>query len=190
MEPGKTELARIGLEQGALLLTLAVALVTDLRYRKIPNWLTFGSALAAIACAGISGGLGAAAFSLLASLLGIAVFFPIFVPGWIGAGDVKLLMAIGAWGGSRMVLDVAVLSIFVGAALGLIGLALSGRLLDFLRRFWIFVRAILYRELELVPFRADRSLRLPFAVPMALAVLGRIAGHLPQVVSGGLPWLR
>lgn len=190
MEPGKIELARIGLEQGGLLLTLAVALAIDLKSRRIPNWLTLGSTLAAVATAGLSEGWRAAGASLIAALVGIAIYFPIFIPGWIGAGDVKLLMAIGAWGGSRMVLDVAVLSIFVGAALGLIGLALSGRLLDFLKRFWIFLRSILYRELELVPFRADRSLSLPFAVPMAAAVLGRLVGLLPPVVSGSLTWLR
>jgi len=185
LEPGRTDL----IQWSALLLTLLVAGVTDLKNRKIPNWLTMGSTLAAVTHAGMIAGWSGAGSSLLGALLGLILYFPIFVPGWLGAGDVKLLMAVGAWGGAGFVVDAAVLSIFVGAVLGVFGLVLRGTFFDFCRRFWVFVRAIAYRELEVVAFRADQNFKLPFAIPMALAVAGRILGYLPAVISGGVAWL-
>ena len=74
-----------------------VAVAWDLSTRRIPNVLTFGAALAAlIAHAYIGGwnGLGMAAAGWVA---GVMLFFPVFALGGMGAGDVKLLGAVGAW---------------------------------------------------------------------------------------------
>ena len=77
------------------ILACAAAVVGDLRNRKIPNTLV----VVAIAC-----GLGASAMfgvePLLGALAGGAVGFAVFgVPaafGWVGMGDVKLAIAVGA----------------------------------------------------------------------------------------------
>src|SRR5262249_3993356 len=79
----------------------AIVLVTlaaqaDVRTRKIPNRLTFPAMLLALAVHTASGGVQ----GLIASLLGIAVALAL-IPGWLmrwmGAGDVKLMAAVGAW---------------------------------------------------------------------------------------------
>ena len=75
----------------------AIACVTDIRTRKIPNLLT-------VSAAGIGGlfhfattswvGLG---WSVAGCAVGLAMFLPFFLLRGIGGGDVKLLAALGAW---------------------------------------------------------------------------------------------
>ncbi len=158
----------------AVVLTCSIAAFTDLRSRRIPNWLTLGSlALAMLAMPWST--------SLPGALAGLAVYLPFFVVGWLGGGDAKLLMALGAWGGAGFALDTAINSILIGGALGIVALVLRGTFLDFMRRLWIFVRSIVYRELEIEAFKADPGSRLPFAIPMAIAAIGRIYGKIPGV---------
>ncbi len=106
----------------------AVALVTDLRWRRIPNWLT-GSALlvglvANVLLAGVQGGVTA----LEGAGLGLAILLPFFVFRTMGAGDVKLLAAFGALLGPQAVLGVAVYGSIVGGFQSLVILARLGRL--------------------------------------------------------------
>ena len=55
---------------------------------------------------------------------GLAVFFPFFALGGMGAGDVKLMAAIGAWLGPGMALMTALYGAVAGGILA-IGVALS-----------------------------------------------------------------
>src|SRR4030095_6201378 len=119
-----------------------VACVTDLRSRRIPNVLTFGAALVAFAAhvhtSGVAGGLTSGG----GWLVGVALFFPFFALGGLGAGDVKLLGAIGAWLGPYPVLYVGLYSSIAGGLLAII-VALQAsylrqavRNLGFLVMFW------------------------------------------------------
>jgi Flp pilus assembly protein protease CpaA len=74
--------------------------VVDLR---VPNWLTFSAGLAALLVASLvtarqlpsqGGGIGPS--FLLAFLAGL-LLAPLYAVGWLGAGCVKMHMALGAW---------------------------------------------------------------------------------------------
>jgi prepilin peptidase CpaA len=77
-----------------VLVTLAAR--ADVRTRKIPNRLTFPAILLALATHAALGGTQ----GVMASLAGLAVALAL-IPGWLmrwmGAGDVKLMAAAGAW---------------------------------------------------------------------------------------------
>src|SRR3954470_3750124 len=74
---------------------LAIAVVTDVRTRRIPNALTASMAVAGFGIAAM--GLGVTPVqAALGLVVGLAVMMPGHVIGATGAGDVKLLAAIGS----------------------------------------------------------------------------------------------
>lgn len=78
------------------------AAVTDYRQRRLPNSLTLGAAVAAIAYLLICNNslLGASPLSATVAGTGaILVLAPCYWLGWLGAGDIKLMSAIGFIGG-------------------------------------------------------------------------------------------
>jgi prepilin peptidase CpaA len=91
-----------------VLIVVAVASFTDLRTRRIPNWLVFPFLLAGVVVSPLrhdwqGGSHGFGWHGLGQSLAGFALALLIngipFLMGWTGGGDVKLFAAIGAWVG-------------------------------------------------------------------------------------------
>ena len=76
---------------------LTLACLSDLRTRRIPNVLTISAALAALLFHLLTGGWPAAGWGAAGLFLGAALFFPMFALRGMGAGDVKLLAAVGAF---------------------------------------------------------------------------------------------
>jgi prepilin peptidase CpaA len=82
-------------------LIVTVALVTDLKSRRIPNQLTYGGALVGLLIQMISHGGEGALLSVLGWVVGISLLLVPYLLGGMGAGDVKLLGAIGAVMGAK-----------------------------------------------------------------------------------------
>ncbi|MGH9673596.1 MAG: A24 family peptidase [Bryobacteraceae bacterium] len=76
-----------------LLTTCGLAAVWDVRFRKIPNWLTIPALLAAIALHLASGTLSPSLYGLA---LALGLGLPLFALRGLGGGDVKLMAAAGA----------------------------------------------------------------------------------------------
>src|SRR6266704_5767563 len=88
----------------AAVLVAAIAGWMDWRYRRIPNWLTVPGLLAGIAVNAAAGGWSGAKASLLGAGLGLLILLPFVLIKALGAGDWKLIGAIGAClGPSRLV---------------------------------------------------------------------------------------
>ena len=104
----------------ATIVVAVVAALWDLKTRRIPNLLTFGAALAALLVNAYLSGLTGIGWSIAGWLVGVAFFFPFFALGGMGAGDVKLLAALGAWLGPALAVWVALFSLIAGGALGLV----------------------------------------------------------------------
>jgi prepilin peptidase CpaA len=100
---------------------LVVAAIGDLRTRRIPNKLVAVLAVAGIVYsvmrAPLVSGLLQAGGGLLA---GPACWFPFYMLGWLGAGDVKLYAAAGAWLGPARAAEGALIAALFGAVLSLI----------------------------------------------------------------------
>jgi prepilin peptidase CpaA len=83
-----------------LLITLSILLVgaavVDVRFQKIPNWLTFPFMVAALVYYGLTKGPEGLLFSFQGLVLGLAFLIVPWLMGGMGAGDVKLLAAVGA----------------------------------------------------------------------------------------------
>lgn len=75
---------------------LVVAVVTDIRSQRIPNYLTFSVILAGFGFHAVTGGLDGLLFSLGGFALGLGVLLIPYLLGIMGGGDVKLMAAVGA----------------------------------------------------------------------------------------------
>jgi prepilin peptidase CpaA len=101
-----------------LALGLAAAVVLDVRTRRIPNWLTAGIAAAGF---GISAGGGhvSVAQAALGMTIGLALMLPGHIIGATGAGDVKLMAAVGAVVGPVPIVRVFLYSAIAGGAIAI-----------------------------------------------------------------------
>jgi prepilin peptidase CpaA len=103
----------------SLLALLGLAALTDLRERRIPNWLTVGTAalypvyvLSSPAPVAWLGALGAAAAVFILGLV-------LFARQLIGGGDVKLIAAVTLWAGVDQLALFALVTSLAGGALAL-----------------------------------------------------------------------
>ena len=106
-----------------LALGLTAAVVTDVRTRRIPNVLTGALAGAGFGIA-FGGGMVTPAQAALGLLAGLLIMLPGHVIGATGAGDVKLMAAIGTLVGPGLVLYVF---LYTAVAGGLFALAVAAR---------------------------------------------------------------
>lgn len=76
---------------------LAIATMTDLRTLKIPNRLTVPMLLLGVTYHASVHGLSGILFSTIGLVTGFTLLVVFYALGLVGAGDVKILAAIGAW---------------------------------------------------------------------------------------------
>jgi prepilin peptidase CpaA len=151
-----------------------VACVTDVRERRIPNVLTFGAAAAALLVHFLSHGSSGLATAATGWVIGTAVFLPFFLLGGMGAGDVKLMAALGAWLGPA---DAFWLAIYASIAGGVAAVVVSlwyGYLGQAVRNvssmllFWCLVGP---RPVPSVTLEDSRAPRLAYAIPIFLGTV-------------------
>jgi prepilin peptidase CpaA len=166
---GRTDLA----QHFAWVITVAalLAAATDVARGRVYNWLTVPLLAAGLAASAWMGGWRGGADALLGAAAGLLFFGWMFWIGVMGGGDVKLLMALSAWGGFRFSQEVALLSVLLGGAMAVAVLAVKGRLPDFARRMRRFLLSVLVKELEVESPKLDRKSQLPFGVPIAAAAI-------------------
>ena len=101
------------LRLGLLVGLASGAIYWDLRARRVPDLLTFPCALAGLVIGGWERGAPGLLPPVLGFLVGGLLFLPFVIQGYVGAGDMKLLAAAGAFlgpgGAARAVLLGAVL---------------------------------------------------------------------------------
>lgn len=105
-----------------LVLLLILSMHYDVKERKIPNILTFPVILWAFLSSIFFNGVSGVIFSTTGFLVGMTVFFIPFAAGGMGAGDVKLMGAIGSLMGWAFVLKSA---LFTGVVGGIIAVGYS-----------------------------------------------------------------
>jgi len=151
-----------------------VACVTDFRSRRIPNVLTFGAAAAAFVSWALAGGLSGLAFSLAGCLVGCLLFLPWFLLRGMGAGDVKLLAALGAWVGPSTALWLALYSSLAGGVFAVMVTLPSGYLSMMLRNVWgllMFWRVAGLQPHPELTLATATGPRLPYAFPITAGVV-------------------
>lgn len=141
----------------ALALVVGAASVWDLRQRRIPNGLVLLGLLAGLGLGAAGAGLAGVGAALAGAAVAFAALILPFSRGWLGGGDVKLVMACGSLLGWQGALATAVL----GAALH--GLVALGALA------WARQRG------------QPPPARIPHAPTLALAALAHALGWIPEM---------
>ena len=102
-----------------MLILVAVATFTDMRTRRIPNWLSFSFLLAGVAASTWMHGWSGLGDSFAGLGLGLLVFGILAWMGGMGMGDVKLCAAIGAWIGPGQLIFAIVVTAMAGGVMAL-----------------------------------------------------------------------
>lgn len=151
-----------------LLLILALAVVWDARRHRIPNLLTYGALLIGLALQyaflhgeGLMTGLKGAG-------MGLIVLLPFFLTNGMGAGDVKLMAAVGSFIGPMAALTAACFALVVGGCVALILILRSGELVSLYRRYSAMITARAFLPAE--PGSVARH-RFPFSSAIAVGTL-------------------
>ena len=158
----------------AVLAVALVAVVYDVRTRRIPNVWTLGTAMCALAFAVVTGGPAAMAQAAGGWAVGALLFFPFFALGGMGAGDVKLLAALGAWLGPADSVWLALFASIAGGVFGVIVALAHGYLRTALANLWLMGTHWRVSGLRPVPgitLSQTAGPRLAYAIPIAIGVL-------------------
>ena len=152
-----------------LLALTTTAAYFDIRTRKIPNWLSI---------AGITTGIALNATSLqglknttLGILVGFALYFPLWLLGARGAGDVKLLAAAGSLIGPYNTLLLAVIAAITGGILALALVLYRGALLQTAVNIGQILSALVRFRRPVHTLSSPGAIRLPHALVILLATV-------------------
>lgn len=169
-----------------LVLWLAAAVVADLRMHRIPNLLSFGGAAAGLAF-GLLAGWGGLLAALFGLVTGLGLFLPFYATGVMGAGDVKLLAAAGAFLGPVGAVNATLYTLIAGGVFGLAVLIWRDGPRETFGRYYFGIRHFLASRSWLgarAPGEDGRPLRFPYALAIATGVL--LALWVPVLGAGGL----
>jgi prepilin peptidase CpaA len=160
--------------QVVLALMAIVAAVYDIRYRRIPNWLTLSGVLVGI---GLNSFLNTSLHNWRSALMGLGlaflIYFPLYLLRGMGAGDVKLMAAIGALVGPANWFGIFLFSNVLGGIAAVVLLLSKGGL----RRTFSNVGYMLnelahfrppYMRKQELDLRSPRAVTMPHGVAIAL----------------------
>lgn len=102
----------------ALTALLSLAIWKDIARRQIPNTLVLWGVITALVLSMTPRGLGLAS-ALVGGLAGFLVFFILYLFNMVGAGDVKLIAAVGMFIGWPDILNVCMAILIVGGVLAM-----------------------------------------------------------------------
>lgn len=155
-------------------IVLAVATFTDLRSRRIPNWLVLPFLVAGVAVSCWLHGWSGLGHSLEGMALGAFLFGILSFMGGMGMGDVKLCAAIGAWIGPGQLITALVLTGIVGGIMALCWAAAGGFLGELFRGTGDLVFGFRKRGLKPDPelnLSNPLARKMPYAPAIAIGTL-------------------
>jgi len=156
---------------------LIVAAVIDGFELKVPNWVTFPFILGGWTYSTLAFGWEGLGWSILGTVIGLALLLPLYSIGGMGAGDVKLLAGVGAWIYGTHTAYAFAASAIVGALLA-VGMVLVRRAWTrHYAQFLVILNEILVirNPEQLASIAAQRKptmLLLPYGIPIAIGTIG------------------
>jgi prepilin peptidase CpaA len=156
-----------------LAMTLSAALL-DWRSRRIPNWLTVPGLLLGVTVHTILSGWHGMLFAFGGAGLALVLLLAPVLIRALGAGDWKLMGAVGAFLGPVLMLFVLFCSFLAAGLMAFVQMMRAGRVVQTFRNMMVLVRGIFAFGLKPNPkmsLDSPGAMKLPFGVAVALATL-------------------
>lgn len=159
-----------------------VAAYIDGKELRVPNKLTFPMIIAGWIWSSISFGISGEGWyiglmwSLAGTAVGLMTLIPAMAIGGMGAGDVKMMAAIGAWVHCTITIYAFCLSTIIGAVLAVAMILWSGQIQKHYTQFWlIFNEIITIKNPEklsaIAKERKPNMFLLPYGIPLAIGTI-------------------
>lgn len=153
----------------------------DCRTSHIPNWLTVSGLLTGIVVHGIFGAWHGVVNALEGAGLGLAILFPLVVLRALGAGDWKLMGAVGALVGPQMLWFVLAASVLVAGLMAFFLMVRAGRVRQTFHNIGLIIMGFFtfgFRAHPEISLDNPTLLKLPFGVAAAIGtVICFVAAH-------------
>ena len=144
----------------------------DWRYRRIPNWLTVPGLLLGLALSGAMGRWPGLKASLEGAGICLGILLPVVLVRGLGAGDWKLMGALGSFLGPKIVLVVLLGTVLIAGLMSVVEVVRQRKVQETLRNLWTLLLA--YSTFHVNTVRAisldnPGLLKIPFGVAAALS---------------------
>jgi prepilin peptidase CpaA len=171
-------------KEGVWILAASLAIAagwTDWRSRRIPNWLTVSGLVLGLVVKSAAFGWMGAKDALLGTGLGLLLLLPFVVIKALGAGDWKLVGALGAFLGPGPLITVLFGTILVNGLMAAVMVVWKGRVRQTLRNLLHLLAALFTFRMPEPDLTLDNPdlVKVPFGVAFAIAVI---------LFTGGQVW--
>ncbi len=153
-----------------VVILVVLAAIIDVRSQRVPNYLTLPGCGIGLMYHLLADGKNGLMFSFVGLVLGICLLLFFYLLGGMGAGDVKLMGAIGALLGWEGVLKAFLFSALVGGLYSIAAMAKARVLKQFLVNTWEMLKGLfLIHGISYIPLNCP--LRLHYGIAIALGTL-------------------
>ena len=155
--------------------------ITDLRWRRIPNWLTYPTIPVAVLLHALAGGRAGVKLSLLGAALGLGLLLPFVLLRSLGGGDWKLVGGLGALFGPQRLIQALVLTLLINGVMALVFVIWKRRVGQTVRNLGRLTFAFLRLHLpgRDLTIENPEAAKVPFGIAAAIGVL---------LYVGSQPW--
>jgi prepilin peptidase CpaA len=147
----------------------------DWRMRRIPNWLTVPGLAIGVAANSFAWGWPGMKAALEGAGLGLALLLPFVLLRGLGAGDWKLMGALGAWFGPSRLVVVLLGTVFIAGAMAIFQMVRYGRVTETLKHvvvlFGILVTFGVWGQRHNLTLDNPALMKLPFGAAAAASTV-------------------
>lgn len=155
-----------------LLVLMIICGVTDIWNRKIYNFITFPFIIMGLLVNFYLNGYSGLLSSAGALGICFVLFIILYITGGFGAGDVKLMMALGAIVGMKNIFTVIVYCVLAGGVMANIILIINKQFIQSWKhalRFFLFL--VPFMKLKSEPLKKRDSIKVPFGYAISMGTL-------------------
>ncbi len=153
-----------------LFILLLVATIQDVFTGKVSNKIILTGVLSGITLNCIESGEKGVVLAILGMIVPVAILFWLFLIKGLGAGDIKLFAVMGSFLGAKLILILIVISLCIGAVLGITKMVANGHIFTCVRSALYYVTDSI-REQTLSPCIRTKTNTIHFTIPILISFL-------------------